>query len=117
MPTIQKIVNGNGQVTVEPSSFEVPVNTIVTVRAYPYEGEIVDTAEFEENINGVWHWVGVSEISHNVWRFRIENDMRINILFTSRYDPPPEPPEPPEPPTPFLTILPAILKRKQWWRY
>lgn len=117
MPHIQMIVNGNGQCTLSPSN-EVPANTVCTVRAYPYEGEIVDSAEFKEYRNDVWQWVGVSEVEHNVWKFRIgENDMQCWILFTSRYDPPPEPPEPPEPEPETKGYLSILLKKKDWWRY
>lgn len=115
MPHISSIVNGNGQITIEPST-NVNTGDVVTIRAYPYEGEIVDTITFEENINGVWNWIGVSEVSHNVWRFRIDQyDVRVNILFTSRYEPPPEPPEPPEPEpvviSPWLIAVISKLRR------
>lgn len=117
MPHVQLIVNGNGQATLQPSS-DVSAGTVCTVRAYPYEGEIVDSAEFEENVNGTWVWVGVSEFEHNVWKFRIgNNDIRAWILFTSRYDPPPTPPTPPDPPTPTVSILPLLFNRDKWWRY
>ena len=118
MPHVQLIVNGNGQATLHPSS-EVSAGTVCTVRAYPYEGEIVDSAEFEEYRNGTWQWIGVSEIEHNVWKFRVDNnDIRAWILFTSRYDPPPEPPEPPTP-TPTVSDIISVLfaKSRNWWRY
>lgn len=117
MPHISQIVNGNGQITISPST-DPPENTVVTVRAIPFEGEVVADWYFEEYVNGAWSWIGVSEVEHNIWRFRIEQyDVRVNMLFTSRYDPPPEPPEPPQPQPYTPAWLIAIINKKMKRRF
>lgn len=118
MPHIQMIVNGNGQMACYPST-NPEAGTVVTVRAFPYTGEVLDTIVFYEFYNDDWHEVGVTQTDWRSWKFRIENNnMRVDALFTSRNPTPPDPPPPPidpdDPPAPiYSNWLFAIIAKKR----
>lgn len=115
MPHIQLIVNGNGQIQCYPNQ-DVPSGTVVTIRSFPFTGEVLDTIVFYEYYGEDWHEVGVTQTDWRTWKFRIENnDMRVDALFTSRHPAPPDPPPiPPDPPTPSFSnwLFPTLRKAK-----
>lgn len=114
MPYVQVYVNGNGQVTVQPSN-NPSVGELVTVRTYPYTGEHLQDIIFYDN---TWAQIGVTQVDSNTWRYR-QPDYGIIVVATFSEDSP-TPPEPPEPPTPpptptdFLSYV--IFRRKKYRR-
>ena len=119
MPTIHLTANGNGRLTCQPST-TVSSGTVVTVRAYPYEGENLVDIIFYDN---TWTQIGVYDAGNNTWQFRVTSyDINVVATFTEHGPVPPDPPEPPEPPDPphpptSLSLSYFLFKNNDWWRY
>lgn len=119
MPTVHLTANGNGRLTCQPSS-NVSSGTVVTVRAYPYEGESLVDIIFYDN---TWTQIGVYDAGNNTWQFRVTSyDINVVATFTEHEPTPPEPPDPPDPPDPphpptSLSLSYFLFKNNDWWRY
>lgn len=119
MPTIHLTSNGNGRLTCQPST-AVSSGTVVTVRAYPYEGESLVDIIFYDN---TWTQIGVYDAGNNTWQFRVTSyDINVVATFTEHEPTPPDPPDPPEPPDPphpptSLSLSYFLFKNNDWWRY
>lgn len=111
MPSISVTVNGSGRVVVLPSN-NVEPRTLVSITAYPYEGESIQMMDFYDD---QWSPIIVTQVSENQWKLRMP-DYNIHVVatFTEHSPIPPDPPEPPVPPP--VSIEPwmlAVLHRKK----